>query len=101
VIDIVVVPVLYLIKSIIGIAHSVIIADVIFNLLMFVNIININNRMVCSVMEAISKMANIMLNPLRRVIPTNIGSFDVSPILLLLLLSLLNNIVDRIIQKIL
>jgi uncharacterized protein YggT (Ycf19 family) len=99
--DIIVIPALYLIKSAIGIAHFVIVADIILNLLMFVNIVNVSNKLVYSVIDTISRLADAMLNPIRRTIPTNIGLFDLSPVLLLLLFSFLNNVVDRIIHRIL
>jgi YggT family protein len=97
--DILLVPVLLLIKTIIGIAIMVVVVDVVIGWLLGANILNSNNRIVHAAVYAIAKLSNMMLNPIRRNIPCIIGVLDLSPVVLILLLTFLENVVVRILIK--
>lgn len=93
--DILIVPFLILLKSIIGLMVWVIIVDVIVGWLIIANIFNTNNSFVYSIIEAIRKTSDLLLDPIRRRIPM-FGTMDASPIIVILLLTFLENVVSRI-----
>ena len=62
-----------------------IIANVIISWLIAFNILNTSNRFVYSVLEFTYKLTDPILNKIRRFLP-NLGAFDISPIILLLLI---------------
>ena len=75
----------YLLDSIITIYLWVIIINAILSWLVAFNILNTQNRFVYSVLELSYKLTEPMLIKIRRFLP-NLGSLDISPILLLVLI---------------
>ena len=63
----------------------VVIANVIISWLIAFNILNTQNRFVYSLLELSYRLTDPILNKIRRFLP-NLGSFDISPIILLLLI---------------
>ena len=63
----------------------VVIANVIISWLVAFNVLNTQNRFVYSILEFTYKLTEPFLNRIRRFIP-NLGAFDISPIILLLLI---------------
>jgi len=84
-----------LLDSIITIYLWIIIINAILSWLVAFNILNTQNRFVFSILDATYKMTDPALNKIRSFIPT-FGSFDVSPVILILLLMFLRNIVFEI-----
>jgi len=80
-----------LVDNIINIYIWVIIINVIINWLVAFNILNTQNRFVYILMDASYKLTSPLLNKIRRFIP-NLGSIDVSPIVLILLLIFIRNL---------
>ena len=74
-----------LIDSIITIYLWIIIINAILSWLVAFNILNTQNRFVFAVLDATYKMTDPALNKIRRFLP-NLGSLDISPIILLLLI---------------
>ena len=97
--DIIIVPLLLLLKSLIGIAVAVVVTDVIFSWLVTLNIININNKLVYALIDTLAKVSNLMLNPIRARMPSNIGSIDISPVILLVLLTFFEHVITRILLR--
>lgn len=97
--DIIIVPLFLIMKSLIGIAITIVVTDVILSWLAALNIINMSNRFVYIIIDTLSKISNFMLNPIRTRIPSNIGSIDVSPVILLILLTFLEHVVTRILLR--
>jgi YggT family protein len=97
-VDIIVVPFLLLIKSVIAITNTIVIADVILSWLMTANIFNTANRFVYSIIRGISQVSDYLLNPIRKRIPVNMG-LDISPIIIILFLSFVDNIINRILIR--
>ncbi|MDR3187127.1 MAG: YggT family protein [Holosporaceae bacterium] len=97
--DILLVPLLLLVKAIIGIAITITVADVVLSWLMAANIFNVHNRFVYAVVDTISRLSGFMLDPIRKWKPVNIGMLDISPVILLLLLTLCENIINRILLR--
>ena len=63
----------------------VVIANVIISWLVAFNVLNTQNRFVYSILEFTYRLTEPFLNRIRRFIP-NLGAFDISPIILLLLI---------------
>lgn len=97
--DIIIVPLLLLLKSLIGIAIIVVVTDVILSWLAALNIVNTSNRFVYTVIDTLSKISNFMLDPIRVRMPSNIGSIDISPVILLILLTFLEHVITRILLR--
>ena len=74
-----------LLDSIITIYLWIIIINAILSWLVAFNILNTQNRFVFSVLDATYKLTDPVLNKIRRFLP-NLGSLDVSPVILLLLI---------------
>ncbi len=83
-----------LINQIIGIYSWILIINVIFSWLLSMNIFNTNNRIVIAVYYGTKKLTDPLLNPIRNFLP-NFGGLDISPIILLLLLSLFSNLLKE------
>ena len=75
----------FLVLQILKLYSYVIIANVIISWLIAFNILNTSNRFVYSVLEFTYKLTDPILNKIRRFLP-NLGAFDISPIILLLLI---------------
>ena len=63
----------------------VVIANVIISWLIAFNILNTSNRFVYSILEFTYKLTDPIYNKIRRFLP-NLGAFDISPIILLVLI---------------
>ena len=79
------IAIFYLALQILKIYSYVVIANVIISLLVAFNVLNTQNRFVYSILEFTYKLTEPFLNRIRRFIP-NLGAFDISPIILLLLI---------------
>lgn len=97
--DVVVVPLLLFIKAIVGLLMIVVITDVLIGWLITANILNTHNQVVYSLVNTISSISEKVLTPIRRVAPTVIGSVDLAPLFSILVLSLIENIINRLIMK--
>jgi YggT family protein len=97
--DIIAVPTLLLLKAAISFARIVIVADVIISWVLAANILNLSNRFVYAIVGSISKMADLMLNPIRERIPCVVGALDISPIALILFLTFAEHAIDRILLR--
>ncbi len=72
----------------------VIIIVAILSWLIAFNVINIYNDLVRSVWNALNALTEPLLRPIRQVLP-NLGGIDVSPVVLILLIFLLEDIITR------
>ena len=79
------IAIFYLILQILKLYSYVVIANVIISWLIAFNILNTQNRFVYSILELSYRLTDPILNKIRRFLP-NLGSFDISPIILLLLI---------------
>jgi len=79
------IAIFYLALQILKLYSYVVLANVIISWLISFNILNTQNRFVYSVLEMTYRLTNPMLNRIRRFLP-NLGSLDISPIILLLLI---------------
>ena len=79
------IAIFYLVLQILKIYTYVVIANVVISWLVAFNILNTSNRFVYSVLEFTYRLTEPFLNKIRRFLP-NLGAFDISPIILLLLI---------------
>ena len=63
----------------------IVIANVIISWLVAFNVLNTQNRFVYSILELTYRLTDPILNKIRRFLP-NLGTLDISPIILLLLI---------------
>ena len=79
------IAIFYLVLQILKLYSYVVIANVIISWLIAFNILNTQNRFVYSILELSYRLTDPILNKIRRFLP-NLGAFDISPIILLLLI---------------
>ena len=80
-----------LVDSVINIYIWLIIINVILSWLVAFNVLNTQNRFVFAVLNATHQLPDPVLNKIRRFIP-NLGSIDISPVVLILLLIFIRNL---------
>ena len=81
-----------LILTVIQLYIWVLIASAVLSWLVAFNVVNTSNRMVYSIGEFLYRITEPALRPIRRVVPL-VGGFDISPIVLILLLIFARNLV--------
>ena len=79
------IAIFYLVLQILKLYSYVVIINVIISWLIAFNVLNTQSRFVYSILEFTYKLTEPFLNRIRRFIP-NLGAFDISPIILLLLI---------------
>ena len=79
------IAIFYLVLQMLKLYSYVVIANVILSWLIAFNVLNTQNRLVYSILELSYKLTDPILNKIRRLLP-NLGSLDISPIILLLLI---------------
>ena len=84
-----------LLDSVITIYLWVIIINALLSWLVAFNILNTQNRFVFSVLDVTYKLTDPVLNKIRKFMP-NLGTIDISQVVLILVLMLLRNLVFEI-----
>jgi YggT family protein len=79
------IAIFYLALQILKLYSYVVIANVVISWLIAFKILNTHNRFVYSILELTYRLTDPFLNRIRRFLP-NLGSLDISPIILLLLI---------------
>ena len=79
------IAIFYLILQVLKLYSYVVIANVLVSWLIAFNILNTQNRFVYSILELSYRLTDPFLNKIRRFLP-NLGSLDISPVILLLLI---------------
>ena len=79
------IAIFYLVLQVLKIYTYVVIANVIIIWLIAFNVLNTQNRFVYSILELTHRLTDPILNKIRRFLP-NLGSLDISPVILLLLI---------------
>lgn len=98
--DIILIPFLAVLSSIIGIYAWVVIASVILSWLVNFNIINSSNAFVVMLLAFLYRVTEPVLNRVRRFLPI-MGGFDMSPLVVILFLWFLQAVIGRLMLKIL
>ena len=79
------IAIFYLVLQILKLYSYIVIANVIISWLVALNVLNTQNRFVYSLLELTYRLTEPFLNKIRRFLP-NLGTLDISPIILLLLI---------------
>ena len=79
------IAIFYLFLQVLKLNSYVVIANVVVSWLIAFNILNTQNRFVYSILELTYRLTDPILNKIRRFLP-NLGTLDISPIILLLLI---------------
>ena len=79
------IAIFYLVLQILKFYSYIVITNVIISWLVAFNVLNTQNRFVYSVLELTYRLTEPFLNKIRRFIP-NLGTLDISPVILLLLI---------------
>ncbi len=79
------IAIFYLVLQVLKLYYYVVIANVIISWLIAFNVLNTQNRFVYSILELTYRLTDPILIRIRRFLP-NLGSLDISPIILLLLI---------------
>ena len=74
-----------LVYELLNIYKYIVIVNVIISWLVAFNVLNTHNRFVYSILELSYKLTEPMLNKIRRFLP-NLGTLDISPVILLVLI---------------
>ena len=79
------IAIFYLVLQLLKLYSYVVIANVIISWLIAFNVLNTQNRFVYVILDFTYRLTEPFLNRIRRFLP-NLGAFDISPIILLLLI---------------
>ena len=79
------IAIFYLALQILKLYSYVVIANVVISWLVAFNVLNTQNRFVYSILEMTYRLTNPILNKIRVFLP-NLGTLDISPVILLLLI---------------
>lgn len=80
-----------LISTIIQIYIYILIASAILSWLIAFNVVNTRNQVVATIAEALWRLTEPVLRPIRNILP-NFGGLDLSPVVLILLLIFVQNL---------
>lgn len=97
--DILLVPLLLLTKSLFSLLVFVILADVVVSILLMGNVLNTSNQIVYAIINSIKRVCNLICDPIRRRFPVLVGTLDFSPVVAILILSFLEQVIIRILVK--
>ena len=79
------IAIFYLTLQILKLYSYIVIANVLISWLIAFNVLNTQNRFVYSILDLTYRLTNPILNKIRRFLP-NLGTLDISPVILLLLI---------------
>ena len=79
------IAIFYLVLQILKLYSYIVIANVIISWLVAFNVLNTQNRFVYSILDLTYRLTEPFLNKIRRFLP-NLGTLDISPVILLLLI---------------
>ena len=79
------IAIFYLVLQILKLYSYIVIANVLISWLIAFNVLNTQNRFVYSILELTYRLTDPFLNKIRRFLP-NLGTLDISPVILLVLI---------------
>jgi YggT family protein len=86
------VPLIGFLVLVIDLYIWVVIASAILSWLIAFNVVNTNNRIVLTIADALYRITEPALRPIRSILP-NLGGIDISPVILILLLLFIRDVV--------
>ena len=85
---------LSLISTVIWLYIYVLIGSAVLSWLIAFNVVNVRNPFVGMVADVLWRLTEPALRPIRRILP-NLGGLDISPVILILLLSFVQTLIQR------
>jgi YggT family protein len=79
------IAIFYLVLQLLKLYYYIVLANVVISWLVAFNILNTQNRFVYSILEMTYRLTDPILNKIRGFLP-NLGSLDISPVILLVLI---------------
>lgn len=96
--DIIIVPLLHLVLTIMSFYTWILIAAVIMSWLESFNVINRYNKFVYTSQTILFRLTDPALSPIRRLLPS-FGGMDFSPLILLLLIQFVSGVLSRVMVR--
>ena len=94
------IAIFYLVLQILKLYSYVVIANVIVSWLIAFNVLNTQNRFVYAILELTYRLTDPFLNRIRAFLP-NLGAFDISPVILLMLIWIMQMCMEYYIRPVL
>ena len=94
------IAIFYLVLQILKLYSYVVIINVIISWLIAFNVLNTQSRFVYSILDFTYRLTEPFLNRIRRYLP-NLGAFDISPVILLMLIWIIQMCMEYYIRPIL
>ena len=94
------IAIFYLALQILKLYSYVVIANVVISWLVAFNVLNTSNRFVYAILDFTYRLTEPILNKIRRFLP-NLGAFDISPVILLMLIWIIQMCMEYYIKPIL
>jgi YggT family protein len=83
-------PVFFLIHQITNVIFWIIIISVITSWLVAFNVVNVRHPLMRRIYEFINTVTEYLYRPIRKIMPTIFGGIDISPVVILVILQLIN-----------
>ena len=93
------IAIFYLVLQILKLYSYVVIANVVISWLVAFNVLNTQNRFVYSILELTYRLTDPFLRRIRAFLP-NLGAFDISPVILLMLIWIMQMCMEYYIRPI-
>ena len=93
------IAIFYLVLQVLKLYSYVVIANVIISWLVAFNVLNTSNRFVYAILDFTYRLTEPILNKIRRFLP-NLGAFDISPVILLMLIWIMQMCMEYYIRPI-
>ena len=84
--------ILWLISTVIDIYVWILVASAVLSWLVAFNVVNTRNQFVAAIAEFLYRITEPLLAPIRRALP-NLGGLDISPIVLILIIMLIQRVI--------
>ena len=98
-VGVILIPVYHVLSIVIGLYMWTLIASAVLSWLVVFNVLNTRNRAVYVAVDILYRLTEPALRPLRRLLP-NLGGLDLSPLVLILILVLLQEVLDQLVLSI-
>ena len=89
------VPLIELLQQILSLINFALLVWIILSWLVSFQVVNLSNRFVYTVYDALNRFFEPILRPIRRFMP-NLGTIDISPIILFLLINFVSDLLYRV-----
>lgn len=96
--DVIIVPLIGLIVNFLSLLMWFMVVSISVSWLVFFNILNPYNRLIQFILDFYERLFNPILSPIRNILP-NLGGIDISPLILIFIISFIQNVLERILLK--